>query len=43
MKKEPIDIEFTEQIASAEMMKMLSTLDDRVHKKKINKARKILL
>ena len=38
--KEPITIEFTEQKADPEMMKMLLTLDDRIYKKK---TRKILL
>ena len=38
--KEPIDIEFTEQNADYEMMKMLLTLDNRMYKKK---TRKILL
>ena len=31
--KEPIDIEFTEQKAGPEMMKMLMTLNDHVYKK----------
>ena len=35
--KEPIDIEFTEQKADPEMMKMLLTLDDQVHKKNTRK------
>ena len=39
-KKEPTDIELTEQKADPEMMKMLSTLDDQMDKKK---TRKILL
>ena len=30
MKKEPIDVEFTEQKADPEMMKMLSTLNDQM-------------
>ena len=38
--KEAIDIEFNEQIAATEMMKMLLTLDDLVYKIKM---RKILL
>ena len=38
--KEPINIEFTDQIADPEMMKMLLTLDDQMQKKK---TRKILL
>ena len=33
--KEPIDIEFTQQKADPEMMKILSTLDDRLSKKEI--------
>ena len=33
VEKEPIDIEFTEQKADPEMMKILSTLDDQVYKK----------
>ena len=35
--KEPIHIEFTEQIADSEMMKMLLTLVDRVYKKRTMK------
>ena len=38
--KEAIDIEFTQQIAAPEMIKMLLTLDDLVYKMKM---RKILL
>ena len=38
--KEPIDIEFPEQKADPEMMKMLLTLNDQMYKKK---TRKILL
>ena len=38
--KEAIDIEFTQQIAAPEIIKMLLNLDDLVHKMKM---RKILL
>ena len=40
VEKEPIDIELTEQNAGPKIMKMLLTLDDQLHKKKM---RKILL
>ena len=35
--KEAIDIEFTQQIAAPEIIKMLLTLDDQVYKMKMKK------
>ena len=35
--KEQFDIDFTDQNADPEMMKMLLTLDDQMHKKKTRK------